>query len=116
MAQVFHISKFCIENYLEVRMTTTIEETNKQINALRIDFLLADSQTAIALLKLAEDDSATAEDRARRFRAAANAYNAIVKLLPRTTYTPEQYEALMKNLTALRGRLDRHLAMYPEVA
>ena len=94
----------------------TIEETNEQVNALRIDFLLADSQTAIAFLNLAEDELATEEDRERRFRAAINAYNTIVKLLPRTNFPPEQYEALMKNLTALRGRLDRHLAMYPEVA
>ena len=95
---------------------STIEETNEEINTLRIDFLLADSQTAIAFLNLAEDDSATEEDRARRFRAATNAYNTIVKLLPRTTFPPEQYEALMKNMTVLRGRLDRHLAMYREVA
>jgi len=93
-----------------------IEEIKEQTNALVSDFLLIDSQTALTFLDRAEDDSAREEDRARRFQAATTAYNTIVKLLPRTTLTREQHESLMKTLTVLRERLDRHLVTYQKVA
>jgi hypothetical protein len=93
-----------------------IREIHEQANALVSDFLLIDSQTALILLDRAEDDSAREEDRTRRFRAANEAYSTIIKLLPRTTLTQGQCETLTKNLIALRGRLDRHLATYRKVA
>jgi len=93
-----------------------IDEINNQTNAALVDFLLIDSETAITFIDRAEDDSAREEDRVRRFRAASKGYNTIVKLLPRTTLTQEQYEVLMKRLTVLRERLDRHLAMHPKLA
>jgi len=93
-----------------------IEEVQNQTNTALVDFLLIDSETAITFIDRAADDSAREEDRVRRFQAANKGYNTIVKLLPRTTMTQEQYEALMKKLTVLRDRLDRHLAMHPNVA
>jgi len=93
-----------------------LDQVNNQTNAALVDFLLIDSETAITFMNRAEDDSCREEDRIRRFEAASKGYNTIVKLLPRTTLTQEQYEALMKRLAVLRERLDRHLATYRKVA
>ncbi|HYK35879.1 hypothetical protein [Alloacidobacterium sp.] len=92
-----------------------IEEIQEQANAVVIDFLLIDSQAALTFLSRAEDDSAREADRGRRFQAASDAYNTIVELLPRTTLTRGQYEFLMKRLTVLRERLNRHFGDLPDV-
>jgi hypothetical protein len=85
-----------------------IEKTAARSNALASEFLLVDSEMAISFLDRAKDGLSREHDRRRRFETAARAYKSIVKFLPHVTLTAGQYEVLMRNLTILRNRLDRH--------
>jgi hypothetical protein len=94
----------------------SFEETKERGNILIVDLLLSDMQLAMTFIDCAEQALSDDEDRRRLYQKAGRAYSTIVKLLERTAISPEQYEALMKRLTVLRGRLDAYIPTQRKIA
>ena len=74
-------------------------------NTASIEFLLADLETALTFMDVAE----TSDDpkiKQRNYTNARVAYDTVVRLLPKVKPTSSQQQAIDERLTLLRARLE----------
>ena len=70
-----------------------------------VEFLLVDLDTALTFIDIAET-TADEETRRRNFHNARYAYDTVLRLMQKVTLDDAQNEALQKQLTLLRTRLE----------
>lgn len=80
------------------------QHIDQQSRQTRADFLVNDAEMALSMLDLA-DTTKSAENRARRRRAAAKAYTTILRFIPNSQLTEVQRETLNQRLGRIRSRL-----------
>ncbi|MBV8673351.1 MAG: hypothetical protein JOZ33_07955 [Acidobacteriaceae bacterium] len=84
----------------------SISELRERTNEVTAELLLADAEIAMTFLDLA-DTTRVPENRIRRRREAAKAYQTILKLLPRVDTTEEQKLTLKGRLDQIHRRLSK---------
>ena len=93
------------------RRGSGIPELTEALNKSGVEFLIADLDTALTLVDVA-DSSGIAEVRQRRYRSALRAYNSVVRLLRRVRPDAEQQGRIDLKLAAIRERLNAVRGQY----
>lgn len=83
-----------------------LTETGKRLNAAGKDFLKTDVETALTFTELARQ-SDDAEKRRRNQRHARVAYDTILRLQERVTYTPAERSYMDAMIERLRKDLEQ---------
>lgn len=82
----------------------TIEQLKEDSNKTKTDLLFIDAETALTFLDLAKT-TPQREDRDRRLKQAAKAYNTILKNVASVPLNTQQKILLNQRLSLLRARL-----------
>ena len=84
---------------------TDFLQLSSDLNKTSIEFLITDLETALTFLDVAQT-SGDQKTKQRNHKNAHNAYDSVIRLLPKVKPTAAQQQAIDEKLTLLKARLE----------